>query len=868
MKFWKLFGRIQPTFSLANQLRYGLVAVVVLSIFSTGSLLIYLSFREQRQQIQALSVARSQAAADRISAYLDDLQRQLNYHSELTGFSEFVPTTQQSVLEGIVKSNSAYELIGLLDAQGNAIAAISPYETLSTASVLTPRQRAELWQAYRRGQTYISSVEADSQTNLPLVTLAVPIRDYGDRLDGVLFAKINLDFLRRVVTDSQVGRTGYTYIVDRRSIPIARSDATAAELMPLKDKQQQLVETLFKTALFAETAAASVYRGLNGESVLGTPTLVRQMQWLVVVELPLAEVYASTRRLIGVMTALMLACTGIAIALSSTLAQTIILPLQRLTAAAADLSTGRREIRVPDADRNELGTLARSFNSMAEQLQKSLESLEQRVAERTAELARAKEKADAASRAKSTFIANMSHEFRTPLNAILGFTQLLLRDPTFSRDQHESLQTIQRSGDHLLSLINQVLDLSKIEAGRTTLEPTNFDLYRLLDELQDMFNLRARAQGLKLIVERDRDVPRYVRADVMKLRQVLINLIGNAIKFTDRGCVTVRAIAVRENRVGFAVEDTGAGIAPEELDSLFEAFVQTQTGKNSQDKGTGLGLPISRKFVQLMGGELRARSTLGAGTVFSFEINIEPAAAIATQEPRQRVVALAPNQPTYRLLVVDDKPTNCQLLMKLLQPLGFEMQAAYNSQDAIALWQSWQPHLIWMDVHLPDGDGCSAAALIRSAEQKQGRDRTIIIALTASVLDTELQFSENTAFDDFLRKPFGENEIFQRLHHHLGALFCYEALPEPQPPQSQAPDLLSTASFQALRPPWRKDLENSILSADLEGIEAVLQAIHSEHPALAKAIQCCVDRFEYEKILALIQVEQASPLDVPAIDSD
>jgi len=477
----------------------------------------------------------------------------------------------------------------------------------------------------------------------------------------------------------------------------------------------------------------------------------------------------------------------------------------------------------------------------------------------------AKEAAEAANKAKSTFLANMSHELRSPLNAVLGFAQVMIRSKTLSQDNQENVGIILRSGEHLLSLINQVLDLSKIEAGRTTINEKSFDLYRMLDDLEDMFALKAEEKGLQLLFDRDAEVPHYIHTDEVKLRQVLINLLNNAIKFTSEGEVSVQVkggIGNEHNNsnakipdrysLHFEVQDTGAGIAPDEINQLFEAFVQTKTGRDSQE-GTGLGLAISRQFVQLMGGDITVSSEVEKGTIFQFDIQVHLVedADIENKKPKVRVVALEPNQPRYRLLIVDDKPLNRQLLVKLLSPLGFELREANNGQEAVNMCVLWEPHLIWMDMRMPVMDGYEATKQIKTTTQGQA---TAIVALTASVLEEERAVILSAGCDDFMRKPFREEDIFMAISKHLGVRYIYEYPTEPSMAGlgDDRQEVLTALAMGSLPPNWVATFKQTILSVDMEAIASSIEQIRTVNSSLADRLQDCINNFEYDRILSVI----------------
>jgi two-component system sensor histidine kinase/response regulator len=564
-----------------------------------------------------------------------------------------------------------------------------------------------------------------------------------------------------------------------------------------------------------------------------------------------------------------------------------------------------------------------------------------------------KEAAETANRAKSVFLANMSHELRTPLNAILGFTQLMERDPKVTADQRENLRTIAQSGQHLLMLINDVLEMSKIEAGRTALYEENFDLYRMLEMLEDMFYLRAKEKGLQLLFERAPNVPRYIRADEGKLRQILINLLSNAVKFTSSehkwrdsvsslggepspivqgtGGVVMRigAFSCDTSSSGlpplpqgerdasevswepgqlvhllFEVEDTGPGIPPEDLPYLFDPFVQTASGLESKE-GTGLGLPISQQFVKLMHGEITVHSEVGYGSTFRVTVPVELAdvSDVAVERPQRRVIGIEPDQHApdggpYRILVVEDKALNRQLILKLLEPFGFALREAVNGQEAVEIWQAWKPHLIWMDMRMPVMDGHEATKRIKQMQAAHPLDPpTVIIALTASAFEEDRRLILDEGCDDFVRKPFRENEIFDKLVEHLGIRFVYKSptLEERTsasledvfiashedhfgahdwqhnvvgaPTTAGAPALEAIAAMLALLPShWRLDLREAAMQADSGVILDLLGRVGTwelERPlerqqlaSLRHTLKALVHDFRFDIIIELASMEE------------
>ena len=469
--------------------------------------------------------------------------------------------------------------------------------------------------------------------------------------------------------------------------------------------------------------------------------------------------------------------------------------------------------------------------------------------------------ADAANRAKSEFLASMSHELRTPLNAILGFSQVMVRDAALNSEHQQHLEIINRAGEHLLSLINDILEMSKIEAGRTKLNESSFNLYRLLKNLENMFSLKAESKGLQLTFELASGLPEFVKTDEGKLRQVLINILANAIKFTSTGGAILRA-RVQESRkednplcLLFEIEDTGPGIDEAEMDNLFEPFGQTETGQKSK-QGTGLGLPISRKFVQLMGGDITVSSTPGVGSTFAFNISIKPGdPEIQMPQNQRKVIGLAPDQPEYRILAVDDARESRLVLVKLLSSIGFQVREAGNGQEAIAVWENWQPHLILMDMQMPLVDGYEATKQIKA--HPLGKN-TAIVALTANAFEEDRKAILAAGCDDFVGKPFQENTLFAKMEELLGVRYVYE---EPvNVKHDTKTELREVASNQSVElqlcqmpPEWVDKIYHAANACSDDQIFELIEEMPLEIASAAQVITDLANNFLFDQIIELMK---------------
>jgi CheY-like chemotaxis protein/nitrogen-specific signal transduction histidine kinase len=485
-----------------------------------------------------------------------------------------------------------------------------------------------------------------------------------------------------------------------------------------------------------------------------------------------------------------------------------------------------------------------------EKLSRYRDNLKEEVQQRTAELIKAKKNAEDANRAKSDFLANMSHELRTPLNAILGFSNLMKNDPLMAENQKYNLDIINRSGEHLLRLINDILDMAKIESGRVQLENKTFDLGAIVRDVTDMMRVRAEEKSLRLMIDQTSQFPRYIVGDEYRLRQILINLTGNAIKYTQQGEVIIR-LGTKNNRANhllIEVADTGIGISIEDQKQIFDPFIQL--GDRKGIKGTGLGLTITRQFVNMMGGNISLESSIGKGSTFKVDLPLVEASEseISQIAPTDvnSVTKLAPGQPDYRILVVEDQYENQLLLAKLMQSVGFHVKVAEDGAKGVEIFQNWHPHFIWMDRRMPVMDGMEAMQRIRALP---GGDQVKIVAVTASAFNEQREQTLAAGMDDYIRKPYRATEIYDCLAQHLDVKFLYDTAPDSQEQDmSLTPEMLNVLPEEVLN-----DLTEALQSLEPKRIEANIRRIALNDDVLSKKLSYLADNFNYPAILKAIQ---------------
>lgn len=698
------------------------------------------------------------------------------------------------------------------------------------------------------GENFAPVFYVSPDSGKPAITYAHEIHDAAGKRQGMVLAHLNLKRIDDIITQSAIldtATTNETYLMGS----LANKKAFISRVQKFTPLPQILQSDGIDAVFSNNENGSGLYENYLGKPVVGVYHWMAGQDMALFAEMSQQEAFLPARRLAIAITLVGLGSAAI-----------LLLGVSRL---ARQLSLSRRKTE--------------SYSRQLEQ---------------------AAAAANAANQAKSEFLANMSHELRTPLNAILGFTQLMQQQNTSTANpinrqssQKEYLGIISRSGEHLLNLINDVLSMSKIEARRMTFAPTGFDLRYLLLTLEEMFRMKAEAKALQLTFEVSENVPNFIKTDEVKLRQVLVNLLGNAVKFTHSGSVTITVDAadmvtnlgtidtLSGKTVRFSVKDTGPGIAKDDLAHLFDPFYQAPKTRTDQ-QGTGLGLAISQRFIELMGGKLTVQSKVSKGSTFSFFIKTLPAScdelpAVSAGE----VAGLAVGQPAYRILVVEDVFSSRKLLVDILSAAGFQVQSVADGLAAISAYSTWQPHLIWMDMRMPKMDGYEATRRIRaiqkeseynynngSASQVAAGSLTRIIAITASAFDEERAAVLACGCDDLVRKPFRTHVIFERMTEHLGVQYRYKdssdattdavvelAISDSERSLQISPDALQSLDLAVMPSSWLAKFHQAALEVDAERLHQLIEQIPPKYSDLAESLSTFTRHFCFDELIVLTQ---------------
>ncbi|MEM7064362.1 MAG: ATP-binding protein [Cyanobacteria bacterium P01_B01_bin.77] len=892
----------------SNGMPLSLVLIIpfVLQIFSAVGLVGFLSFRNGQKAVNRLALDLSAEVGDRVDQHLDSYLAlphnlaQLNVdalEANLLDIRDF-----EQVGRYFWKQAKIYEditFIGYYLENGEGVGAqrwppghgVTIVEhSLSDGidyvyATDSQGQRGKILDASEyfapEDQWYIDAVEAGKPTWSSIYTAegfegyvaasaAYPLVDSEQNTVGAFSADFLLTDISTFLNSLEVSPNGNVFIIERDGLLIGTSSPAATyRIVEGETQRSSVLEIDDPTIRFIARALQDKFGSFKDIRKHQQLTLIqgRQKQfvqlvpwqdqygldWLVVVSIPesdfMGQINANTRNTVMLCVVALVIATVLGIFTS----RWITAPLQRLNLASQAIAMGDLDQTLQVKGIRELRGVSFAFNQMAEQIKDSFETLETRVSERTAQLAKAKDSADKANRAKSEFLANMSHELRTPLNAILGYAQILQIPKTRSDKDRQSIATIAQCGNHLLTLINDVLDISKIEAQKLELNPKPFHFPSFLQGVVEICRIRAEQKNLPLVFEALDTLPSGIVADEKRLRQVLLNLLSNAVKFTETGSVTLKVGAqtvsddLTLTRLHFSVEDTGVGIDAAHITKIFKPFEQTDNTKYVTE-GTGLGLAISQKIIELMGSTIQVESTLEVGSVFDFEVSCPLAEdwiqADLQQQGLGQLVGYRGNR--RKILVVDDRWENRSVLVNLLEPLGFEVLEAQDGQDGVAKAQTFLPDLIITDLLMPHLDGYEFLKQIRSLAQFQS---VPIIAFSAHLSGVDRQAILDTGFNSFLSKPIRARDLIEELQQSLQLDWQYEPKSEDGAIDIEAemvvpPSEVLSSLYEAAEKGYIADMQTEV---------ARLRAMSPDYKRFVDKLLELIEEFDDEGVVQLVR---------------
>ncbi|MCC3451041.1 MAG: response regulator [Microcoleus sp. PH2017_39_LGB_O_B] len=888
-------------------LRLVLVVPFVLQIFAAVGLTGYLSLRNGQQAVNDVSSQLRQEISDRLNlqvlAYLDKpyivgqtiVAAGQEGRLDLTDVTklertfwrlvsqdtvEFMQialtdgtsiTLEDTLKDGIVsrvgdKANLPQRQIYSLGDRGQRT------RLIETQPMFDARTRSWYLAALKAGKPiWTSQPYLGQTTKKATIALTQPIYNSDGNLLGVQNNIFRISKIHSFLNNLQVNQTGQTFIIDRSGNLIASSTieepyiidrkknelqqipAVKSENYVMRQTAQAILERLGTFNNIAESQQLDFMLGNQRQFIqISTINDKRGIDWIGVIVVPestfMAQINANTRTTIILCLGALVLATVLGIYTSQWIAD----PILKLQQASEAIATGELDRTVEINDIKELAGLARSFNQMAAQLKTSFTVLEARVAERTLELQQAKELADNANAAKSEFLANMSHELRTPLNGILGYAQILQRSEPLTSKGSNGVNIIYQCGSHLLTLINDILDLSKIEAGKLEIYPASFYFPSFLQSVVEINSIRAQQKGITFDFLPDDNLPMGVLADEKRLRQVLINLLSNAIKFTNQGSVTFLVERVETTdlqdfcTLRFSVKDTGVGITPQQLEQIFQPFEQVGDIKK-QSEGTGLGLAISHKIVSLMGSEIKVESISGEGSTFSFEVELPEEkdwAADSRVVSQGTILGYAGKR--RKILLIDDRWENRSVLLNLLEPIGFKIIEASDGQEGLQQVLQTAPDLIITDLSMPVMDGFEFLHSLRSHPELQHH---IVLVSSASVFEIDRLNSIKAGGNNFLPKPIQAEILLEQVQKYLKLEWIYQ---DPKDEQLWELDVA-----QEIKPPSDAILTQLAQLAkmgDLEEVMEVAQQISDgDNAAFVRELIQMAEACEIKQLRAFIQ---------------